>query len=238
MSWKIALAALATAGLLALMSINGLVARTLLAPSGRPDPIGDAEEHQLLRLDSELDLTRSKAGARLGYGKVVNFTIRYVAPRAEKVYIVWGLDGWRIPDQSLWPEGCGQKIGFPYCRMTKAEDAFSITLRVPQGATVDYCFNLQVPSKNVDVWDTNGAAHRDYHSVVVEDGDALIIPQPGTLPGTELPRPEQISWPSHRLLLYSMAGLLVGIVGGIVGSILKQRRELRLHEQPPKDPIS
>lgn len=235
---KTALVASVVAILLILASINSLVARTLLAPSGNADPIGNAEEHQLLRQDSESNLARGKAGARLGHGKVVKFTIKYVAPRAEKVYILWGLNGWQIPDQFLWPEGCGQKIGFPYCRMTKVDDAFSITLRVPQGATLDYCFNLQVPSKNVDVWDTNGAPHRDYHSVVTEDGDALIIPQPGTLPGTELPRPEQISWPSRRLLLCGTAGFLVGIVGGILGRFLRQRRMLHLHEESSKDNLS
>lgn len=236
MAWKTALVASVVAILLILGSTNGLVARTLLAPSGNANPIGNAEEHQLLRQGSESNSAHSKAGARLGYGKVVKFTIKYVAPRAEKVYILWGLNGWQIPDQSLWPKGCDQKIGFPYCRMTKADDAFSITLRVPQGATLDYCFNLQVPSKNVDVWDTNGAPHRDYHSVATEDGDALIIPQPGTLPGTELPRPEQISWPS-RLILFGTAGFFVGIVGGILGRFLRQRRILHLHEESSRDNI-
>lgn len=238
MCGKTALVASVVAILVILVSNNSLVARTLLAPSGNADPIGNAEEHQLLRQDSESNLASSKAGARLGNGKVVKFTIKYVAPRAEKVYILWGLNGWQIPDQFLWPKGCGQKIGFPYCRLTKVDDAFSITLRVPQGATLDYCFNLQVPSKNVDVWDTNGAPHRDYHSVVTEDGDALIIPQPGTLPGTELPRPEQISWPSRRLLLCGTAGFFVGIVGGILGRFLRQRRMLHLHEESSKDNIS
>lgn len=238
MSSKIALVAAVVSVLLDSIGADGAFARILLAPSGNENPIGNAKQHQLLRQSFESDLARSKAGARLGYGRVVKFTIKYVAPRAEKVYILWGLNGWQTPDPFLWPKGCGQKIGFPYCRMTKTDDAFSITLRIPEGATLDYCFNLQVPSKNVDVWDTNTAPYRDYHSVVTAGGDALIIPQPGTMPGTELPVMKQIPWSSRRLLLCGTVGVFVGIVGGIVGRLLKQRRVVHLHGGSPSDTIS
>ena len=50
----------------------------------------------------------------------------------------------------------------PYCKMTRMGDKFSIVLRVPAGSRLDYCFNVLIPSKKINTWDTNGGTGKDY----------------------------------------------------------------------------
>ena len=105
------------------------------------------------------------------------FEIRYIAPKAEEVYLLWGLNGWNPPDKSYWPPGAAVAKRLPYCKMTKTDDEFSIVLSIPAGSRLDYCFNVLIPSSKTSTWDANGGAGKDYHSVVKQDGMVVIIPQ-------------------------------------------------------------
>ena len=109
--------------------------------------------------------------------ELVRYEIRYAAPGAEKVYLLWGLNGWQVPDKPYWPEGSTAKKQYPYCKMQRERGEFAIALTIPEGATLDYCFNALAPSEGIDVWDTNGAPGRDYHGKVVRNGVAVVIGQ-------------------------------------------------------------
>lgn len=117
----------------------------------------------------------------------VPFEIRYVAPRAEQVYLLWGMNGWQSPDKSYWPAGAAPARGLPYCKMTRAGDEFHIVLSVPEGVRLDYCFNVLVPSRKVNIWDVNGGGVKDYHSVVQRNGLAWIVGQGVKLAGSQKP---------------------------------------------------
>ena len=190
-------------------------ARLLVSPSEEPSPFAE-REFDLVGPSPPTNARLGPQGSYLTRGKLVRYEIRYVVPEAEEVYLLWALDNWQAPDKSLWPPGSTAKKQYPYCRTRKDGDAFTISLMVPEGATLDYCFNVLIPSKGIDIWDTNGAAHRDYHSKVVPDGAAVVI-APDYSAGRERAssnrrnssQPARIILPTAAVLLLVLAGALV-----------------------------
>lgn len=120
----------------------------------------------------------------------VPFEIRYISPGAEQVYLLWGMNGWQSPDKSYWPAGAAPTRGLPYCKMTRSGDEFYISLSVPVGVRLDYCFYALIPSRKVSVWDINGGGVKDYHSVVRRNGQAWIVGQGVPLAGLRKPSPD------------------------------------------------
>lgn len=190
-------------------------ARPLLSPSEEPGAY-EGRRFDLVRRRSPTDAQSAPQEDYLTRSKLARYEIRYAAPKAEAVYLLWALDNWQSPDKSLWPPGSTARKQYPYCKMRRDGDVFVISLSVPEGATLDYCFNALIPSRGLDIWDTNGAAHRDYHSKVVPNGAAVIIAQGcSTGRGEEsskepaLPRSARVIAPVVAVTLLVSAGVLV-----------------------------
>lgn len=196
----------------------------VFSPTGDARPLVDPnsefeatprQETGLIRRTSTETQSAERPGDQLTSRKYVNYEIRYTAPNADVVYMLWALNNWQTPDKSYWPPGSTAKKQYPYCKMRKNGEAFTLTLNLPEGAMLDYCFNVLAPSKGIDIWDTNGAVHRDYHSRIVSDGVAVIIAQnsppahkeePSTAKPT--PRPARLILPIATVLL-AFAGVIL-----------------------------
>ena len=167
-----------------LLSILCLVETLCPSIPGYAAPLlGVPADEAELNLTDRFDLVRSRdapesaAENQIVPEGLVKYEIRYVAPEAETVYLLWGLNDWQVPDESYWPPGSAARKQFPYCKMQRQGGEFTISFNVPEGAVLDYCFNVLAPARGINVWDTNVAGHHDYHSKVVAGGTALIIGQ-------------------------------------------------------------
>lgn len=128
------------------------------------------------------DIHVSEAASLLNAApRKVRYRIHYLAPQTEKVYILWALDRWQIPNKDLWPPGAAALKGYPHCEMTRSQHGFEIDLLIPEGSKLDYCFHI-VSEDGTDIWDTFGAPHRDYHSWATKDGMAIVISANGVFP--------------------------------------------------------
>jgi len=196
-------------------AVHADATRLLLSPSEEPGAY-EGRRFDLVSRRSPTDAQSAPQEDYLTRSKLARYEIRYAAPKAEAVYLLWALDNWQSPDKSLWPPGSTAKKQYPYCKMRRDGDVFVISLSVPEGATLDYCFNALIPSRGLDIWDTNGAAHRDYHSKVVPNGAAVIIAQGCSAGRGEesskepaLPRPALVIALVIAATLLASAGVLV-----------------------------
>jgi len=190
-------------------------ARPLVSPSEETAP-DDGHRFDLVRPGSQSAVPSGPHGNYLASGKLVKYEIRYMSPKAEEVYLLWALDNWQAPDKSLWPPGSIAKKQYPYSKMRKNGCEFVISLSVPEGATLDYCFNVLIASEGVDIWDSNGAAHRDYHSKVAANGAAVVLAQGYSAGRKQVSSGRAASSVPVRIILPSIAVSLIALVGAVV----------------------
>ncbi|MEP6891657.1 MAG: hypothetical protein ABI955_13270, partial [Nitrospirota bacterium] len=69
---------------------------------------------------------------------LVTQEIRYHAPRAAEVWLVWGLDGWQIIPDVTRPQGTVLKSGKMHTPMVRQGNIFTTTVRVPPGTVLDF----------------------------------------------------------------------------------------------------
>lgn len=110
--------------------------------------------------------------------------IRYLAPEASEVYLIWGINNWNIPDASVRPEGSFIKDKLLYTPMKHKGTGFSAVLSLQENTMVDYVFWItQGPAgKAVDVWDTNKSPQKDYHSLAANTNTVLITSKANARP--------------------------------------------------------
>lgn len=125
-------------------------------------------------------------------GQHVGYRVCYLAPQAKKVYILWGLNQWQVPDRHLWPPGAMPAKGYPHCEMQPSQNAFRIDLTIPRGSMLDYCFHV-VRKDGSEMWDTFGAPNRDYHSWAIRGGTAVVIATDGVYIEKTVVR-RQLAW--------------------------------------------
>jgi hypothetical protein len=106
--------------------------------------------------------------------------IRYRAPEAKEVYLVWGLNGWHVAPDVLRPAGTALKNKVMHTPMLLSGDTFTATVSVPTGTTVDYGFQITKRHGLFDivypVFDGN------YTTRVVKDGRIDIQAKAGLFP--------------------------------------------------------
>lgn len=104
--------------------------------------------------------------------------IRYTSTEATEMYMVWGINNWQIPPETLRPEGSFIKDNLLYSPMKKQKDGFSVDLALPSNTMLDYVFWITrgPAQKPVDVWDVNKAPQKDYHSFASNNNTILITP--------------------------------------------------------------
>ncbi|HSL05480.1 MAG TPA: hypothetical protein VK901_18285, partial [Nitrospiraceae bacterium] len=77
---------------------------------------------------------------RAGGLPLVTKEIRYRAPRAAEVWLVWGLDGWQAIPNAARPPATVLKNEIMKTFMARQGDVFTTTVQVPPGADINYRF--------------------------------------------------------------------------------------------------
>ncbi|NJM70784.1 MAG: hypothetical protein HC862_11445 [Scytonema sp. RU_4_4] len=117
--------------------------------------------------------------------------IRYQMAEAKQVFLVWGVNGWKLVPETQQPAGTVLKDGVMYTPMTLLNDVFFTKVKVPPKTTIDYVFQVtqkrssQLPPgttidhffqinshhrSTTEVWDAIGRQRYSYHSVAVQSG--------------------------------------------------------------------
>lgn len=102
---------------------------------------------------------------------LVTQEMRYEMPAAGEVFLVWGINGWDLVPEEMRPAGTTVKKKVMHTPMAHDSEAFTVKLRVPPGATMDYGFLI---TKNRDgvsikpVWEAEN--QRAFHLIVSSDG--------------------------------------------------------------------
>jgi hypothetical protein len=102
--------------------------------------------------------------------------IRYYQPGAKEVFLMWGINGWRVPPESDLPAGSIVKKGKTLTPLQRDREAFTTKMKVPLGTMLDYGFLVTRTSDGrvTEVWDDN---HRQFfHTVVKLDGVTTVKP--------------------------------------------------------------
>ena len=69
---------------------------------------------------------------------LVTQEIRYHAPGAAEVWLVWGLEGWQVIPDAARPQGTVLKSGKMHAPMVRQGNIFTTMVRVPPGAVLDF----------------------------------------------------------------------------------------------------
>ena len=84
-------------------------------------------------------------------------TLRYCIPEAASVDLVWGVDGWKWLPSSFWPENTAIVRGAMTTRLIRKDTCHETSLRVQQGARVDFGFVITAKNPGgtgtVSLWD-------------------------------------------------------------------------------------
>jgi lipoteichoic acid synthase len=82
-------------------------------------------------------------------------TVRYLAPQASVVDIVWGLDDWQALPEENRPPGTVMQENLMYTRLRRNNTLFHIDLVLPMASTLDFGFLIQnaLDGSVVGVWD-------------------------------------------------------------------------------------
>ncbi len=105
--------------------------------------------------------------------------IRYHLDEAGEVFLIWGIDGWKVAPEELRPSRTEQRGAVLYTPMARQGDLFLATLYVPVGTTIDYAFQITKARDGtpiIPIVDTNGAPKKDFHTTVDRSGVADAQP--------------------------------------------------------------
>ncbi len=110
---------------------------------------------------------------------LVTYEIRYSNAEAGEVALIWGINGWQLPNQALQPPGTAV---FPadtpmlWTPMTYQAGVFVASLHVPAGAKIDYFFQISKTRSGVsiDAWDNGALPERHFHTLANVDGVSIV----------------------------------------------------------------
>ncbi len=106
---------------------------------------------------------------------LVTQEIRYRAPEAGEVWLVWGVNGWKHVPESLRPPMTVIKDGVMHTPMAGKNDLFVATIAVHTGTIINYGFLTTKDRTNeaVRVWQGDGPS-KDFSTVAKSDGTVEI----------------------------------------------------------------
>lgn len=86
---------------------------------------------------------------------LVDIEIRYDAPEAAEVFLVWGIDGWQVFPELSGSTGTAIKNQLLHTPMIFQDGRFAAAVRVPPAAEVDFGFLITelADGKEVSIWD-------------------------------------------------------------------------------------
>jgi hypothetical protein len=82
----------------------------------------------------------ASAGPMVEAGRLVERDFRYRLDGAGEIILVWGVDGWRVVPQAAEPGKTIVEDDLMQTRMSRERGVFTATVRVPEGAVMNYGF--------------------------------------------------------------------------------------------------
>jgi hypothetical protein len=103
---------------------------------------------------------------------LVTQEILYRAPGAAEVWLVWGLEGWRVTPDTTRPAGTVVKDGVMKTNMVREGNTFTTTVRVPPGTVLDFWFLITKTEEGatIDIRQEKDEEGRAFAKVVIFDG--------------------------------------------------------------------
>jgi hypothetical protein len=123
---------------------------------------------------------------------LVTHKIRYRAPRAAEVWLVWGLDGWQAIPDAARPSGTVMANGIMKTFMAREGDIFTATVQVPPGAVINYKFLITKPIGSP----TGGQRDGSRLGTFIAQFDGRVEFESGL---TKVTIEQRKAWPSGRL---------------------------------------
>ncbi len=137
-------------------------------------PLCEGDYHERFTADGVREV-RSKVSLAM-----VTQEIRYQSLEAKEVHLVWGLNGWNIAPNPLWPAGTIISNKVMHTPMILREGVFVTILRVPVDTLVDYGFQI---TKRRGLFDLVYPVFDGNYSVrPIQDGQIDIQAKPGLFP--------------------------------------------------------
>jgi hypothetical protein len=165
---------------------------------------GSTEHVAISTPEDDNPVATSTAASLLG----VN--IRTVQPQAGELFLVWGVNDWRVLPKPLQPAGTTVIDGIMHTPMKPEGLSYTVDLNFPAGATIDYGFLItrKRTGETIDSWQADG--QNDFHIIINESG-TLAHDSGANLSGiTEAVRPLSPNWGLVILLgLLASTGILV-----------------------------
>src|SRR5436309_2476317 len=86
---------------------------------------------------------------------IVTQEIRFRSEDAREIFLVWGINDWKLQDTDLLPQGSYIKNKLMYTPMRSQDGVFTVQLKVRRGAMIDYVFWISKGPANLptDIWD-------------------------------------------------------------------------------------
>jgi hypothetical protein len=109
--------------------------------------------------------------------------IRYTLPEEAQVYLVWGINGWRLAPEELFPAGTTVRDNVMHTPMVRTGDVLTAKIRVPAGTQVNYGFLMPRKPGLADmiwpVWSASDwSGDHGYQTIVSTNGvTSLQAPQ-------------------------------------------------------------
>lgn len=110
--------------------------------------------------------------------------IRYHAPVANEVFMVWGINDWQLPENVKKIPDSFIKKSLVYTKMKKEGGDFVISISLPKTASLNFCFWITKGPFNtkMDLWDTNfNGDNKSYFLAGSENVGAYIVADPSVI---------------------------------------------------------
>ena len=98
--------------------------------------------------------------------------LHYEVPAAGEVEFVWGINGWQPITEGLRPQNTKLRNAVMSTRMTRTDNAFTVTIRTEIGAVVNYGFLITKTGGGapIEIWDGDNSYH-----LTVKGSDTLHL---------------------------------------------------------------
>jgi len=99
--------------------------------------------------------------------------IRYYAPDAAAVTLVWGIDFWQFAENK--PAGTTIQDNVMHSPMVKDGDEYVLSLNIPDSCTIEYLFHIEkkyrlfLKTTNIDYWDNNQLADEHFYQTDIKN---------------------------------------------------------------------
>jgi hypothetical protein len=176
-----------------------------------------AEQNEIIEVAPAISESHAGDSALLGEDESISHEFRYRMPEAGEVYLIWGVDGWGILPESVRPNGTEVVDNLMRTPMVKEGDTFSVVIRAPLNAKVDYGFLVTKTKDGIEiqpVWE----GKEDFYIDINTQDDVIEVDSGITLENAMVSEDSDVSSFESLQILYHLPGAgSVELVWGIDG---------------------